>query len=101
MNPYQPWKSTLAFWTMMTQAQTVIAIRMLGMAGVLPAHARENHTMLVEKGPAFAEAAIAAGAAVLAGKSPDEIAQAAIRPIGRRTRANVKRLTKPRMPQHS
>lgn len=95
-DPFQSWQSAVAFWTMMTQAQTVIALRMMGMAGVLPSSPRENHTMIAEKGPAFAEAAMAAGAAVLAGKSPDQIAQAAIRPIARRTKANVTRLTKPR-----
>ena len=27
MNPFQPWRSTFAFWSMMAEAQTVIAIR--------------------------------------------------------------------------
>jgi hypothetical protein len=96
MNPFQPWRSTFAFWSMMAEAQTVIAIRTLGMMGVLPASPRENQTMFAEKGPAFVESAIAAGAAVMSGKSPDQIAHAAIRPIARRTGANVKRLTKPK-----
>ena len=96
MNPFHPWRSTLAFWSMMAEAQTVIALRTLGMMGVLPASPRENHTMMAEKGPAFAESAMAAGAAAMAGKTPDQIAQAAIRPIARRTGANVKRLTKPK-----
>ena len=96
LNPFQPWTSTLAFWTMMAEAQTVIALRTMGMMGVLPASPRENHTMMAEKGPAFVESAIAAGAAAMAGKTPDQIAQAAIRPIARRTGANVKRLTKPK-----
>ncbi len=96
MNPFQTWESTFAFWAMMAEAQTVIAIRTMGMMGVLPASPRENHTMFAEKGPAFVEAAIAAGAAAMSGKTPDQIAQAAIRPIARRTGANVKRLTKPK-----
>ncbi|MBP1807470.1 antifreeze protein [Rubellimicrobium aerolatum] len=99
MKPYQPWTSAVAFWTMMAEAQMVMTLRMMGMMGVLPAHKRENHTMMAEKAPAFAEAAMAAGAAMMTGKSPDEIAQAAIRPVARRTRANVKRLTKPRAPR--
>ena len=94
MNHFQPCNSAFAFWAMMAEAQTVIALRTMGMMGVLPASPRENHTMLAEKGPAFVEAALAAGAAVMAGKSPDQIAHAAIRPIARRTGANVKRLTK-------
>lgn len=96
MNPFQTWASALAFWSMMAEAQTVIALRTMGMMGVLPASPRENHTMLAEKGPAFVESALAAGAAAMAGKSPDQIAQAAIRPIARRTGANVRRLTRPK-----
>ena len=94
--PFQSWRSAFAFWSMMAEAQTVIALRVLGMTGVLPASPRENHTMLAEKGPAFLESAMAAGAAAMAGKTPDQIAQAAIKPIARRTGANVKRLTKPK-----
>lgn len=96
MNPFQPWRSAFAFWAMMAEAQTVIALRTMGMMGVLPAAPRENHTMFAEKGPAFVEAAMAAGVAAMTGKSPDQIAHAAIRPIARRTGANVKRLTKPK-----
>ena len=70
MNPFQPWNSTFAFWTMMAEAQTVIALRTMGMMGVLPASPRENHTMLTEKGPAFVESAVAAGAAAMAGQDP-------------------------------
>ena len=97
MNPFQPWESTFAFWAMMAEAQTVIAIRTMGMMGVLPASPRENHTMFAEKGPAFVESVIAAGAAAMAGKTPDQIVHAAIRPIARRTGANVKRLGKAQM----
>ncbi|WP_210526267.1 antifreeze protein [Rubellimicrobium arenae] len=98
MNSYQPWRSAFAFWSMMAQAQTVVTLRMWGMMGLLPASKRENHTMVSEKAPAFAKAAVAAGAAAMAGKSPDQIAAAAIRPIKRRTSSNVKRLTKPKRP---
>lgn len=98
LDPLQGWQSAFAFWSMMAQAQTVIALRMMGIMGVLPASPRENHTMVAEKGPAFAEAAFSAGAAALSGKTPDQIVQAAIRPIARRTKANVRRLSKPRKP---
>ena len=96
MNPFQPWTSAFAFWAMMAEAQTVVALRTMGMKGMMPASPRENHTMMAEKGPAFVEAALAAGAAAMSGKTPDQIAQAAIRPIARRTGANVRRLTKPK-----
>jgi glucose dehydrogenase len=98
-DPFGPWRTGLAYWTMMSEAQTVVALRVLGMWGVLPASKRENHTMSAEKAPAFARAALAAGTAAAQGKSPDAVLQAAIRPIRRRTSANVKRLTKPRRPK--
>ena len=96
MDPFQPWRHTLAFWTMMSEAQTVVALRVLGMWGVLPAAPSEQHRMMAEKGPAFVEAALAAGRAASMGKAPFEVAEAALKPIGRATRSNVTRLTKPR-----
>lgn len=99
MDPFKPWRSTFALWRVMAEAQVVIGLRVLGMWGVLPASKRETHTMSAEKAPAFARAALAAGTAAAQGKSPDAVLQAAIRPIRRRTSANVKRLTKPRRPK--
>lgn len=96
MNPLAPWRSAFAFWSLMAQAQTVVALRLMGMAGVLTASPRENRRMMAEKGPAFARAALAAGTAAARGRSPDQIAAAAIRPLKRRTGANVRRLTKPK-----
>lgn len=95
-DPFGPWRAGMAFWTMMGEAQAVATIRTLGMMGVVPASPRENHAMLAEKGPAFARAAMAAGLAAAAGKMPLEVAEAALRPIGRQTRANMRRLTKAR-----
>lgn len=94
-DPFQAWRHGVAFCTMMAEAQTVIALRVMGMWGVLPASPRERHRMVSEKGPAFAEAAVAAGRAAALGKGPLDVAEAALKPIGQRTRANVKRLTKP------
>lgn len=96
MDPVKSWRTAFALWQVTAEAQMVISLRVLGMWGVLPASRRENHTMAAEKAPAFARAAIAAGRAAALGKSPDEVLQAAIRPIRRRTSANVRRLTKPR-----
>jgi hypothetical protein len=95
-DPFGPWRTGLAYWTMMSEAQTVVALRVLGMWGVLPASPRERHAMVAEKGPAFLESAIAAGQAAAMGRTPVQVAEAALRPIGRQTRSNVRRLTKPR-----
>ncbi len=95
-DPLGAWRAGLALWTMMAEAQAVVAIRVLGMWGLVPASPRERCTMLAEKGPAFAEAALAAGMAAAQGRRPEAVLEAAVKPIGRLTRANVRRLTKPR-----
>jgi hypothetical protein len=95
-DPFAPWRAGFAFWTMMAEAQTVMAVRTLGLWGVLPASPGENRRMVAEKGPAFARAAVAAGLAAAAGKPPLAVAEAALAPIGRKTRANARRLTRPK-----
>lgn len=99
MDPFKPWRPAFAVWQVMAEAQVVIALRVMGMAGMLPASPKERHRMVAEKGPAMARAAVAAGAAMAAGKGPGEVLEAAVRPVRRRTSANVKRLTKPRRPR--
>ena len=79
---------------MMAEAQTVIGLRMLGMAGVLPAAPMENARMVSEKQHAFSEAGMAAARAMMTGRGPLGAWSAALAPIGRTTRANSKRLSK-------
>ena len=81
---------------MMVQAQTVIGLRLMGMAGVLPARPGENRRMVAEKQTAFAQAGQAAMRAMMTGKTPAQAYGLALAPIGRRTRANTRRLTKAR-----
>ncbi|MEM7488980.1 MAG: antifreeze protein [Pseudomonadota bacterium] len=81
---------------MMMQAQTVIGLRLLGMAGVLPSRSDEILRMVTEKQAAFAQSGLAAMGAVLSGKTPAQAYGLALTPIGRRTRANSRRLTKAR-----
>jgi hypothetical protein len=78
---------------MLTEAQTVIGLRVLGMTGMLPAAPDENLRMVTEKHSAFTEAGIAATEAMMKGQSPTQVYDAALKPIGRKTRANTKRLT--------
>jgi uncharacterized protein YecT (DUF1311 family) len=95
-DPFAPWRAGFALWALAVQAQAVIGLRTLGMMGVLAASPRERRTMVAEKGPAFARAALAAGTAAAQGKGPDAVVAAAVRPLKRRTGANVRRLTRPR-----
>ncbi len=81
---------------MLADANMVIGMRMLGMAGGWPVAPSENARMVHEKWPAFVDAGGAAISAAMKGKRPDQIADAALKPIGRKTRANAKRLAKRR-----
>ncbi len=81
---------------MMMEANMVIGIRMMGMAGLWAMPAAELDRMIAEKQNAFTGSAIAATLSAMTGGTPEAIARAALGPIGRKTRSNVKRLTKPR-----
>lgn len=94
-NPFAVWQAGLAFWTMMAEAQMVMALRLAAMGGFLPARPGEDSRMVLEKGPAFARSAMAAGAAIARGAAPEAVLEAAVKPLGRRTRANVNRLLTP------
>ncbi|APX89979.1 hypothetical protein BV394_09830 [Brevirhabdus pacifica] len=76
------------------EAQLVIAWRLMGMAGMIPAAAGENQRMLSEKPEAFAEAAFAAGSALMRGRRADQVLAVWIRPLRKRTGANARRLTR-------
>jgi hypothetical protein len=79
---------------MLAEAQTVIALRMLGMAGVLPATKGETLRMVTEKQKAFAEAWIDASTALMTGKGTQHAYASALAPIGRTTASNSRRLSR-------
>ena len=90
-----PWiKYGISLARMGAEAQTVIGLRTLGMMGVLPAAPGEAARMVSEKQQAAMEAGAAWWAAALRGAPPHVQASAALRPFGRRTRANSGRLSK-------
>lgn len=97
MNPTIPLatiQAGFAGWRMMVEAQTVVAYRMMGMAGIWATDSSENSLMISEKGPALWSAQVAAANAMLRGARPDEVYSAWVKPIGRATRANASRLAK-------
>ncbi len=77
---------------MLAEAQTVIALRLLGMVGLWPRLANEEMRMVSEKLAAAVEAQSAVLGAALGGASPVAMAEAALHPVRRRTQANVARL---------
>lgn len=76
------------------EAQMVIALRTAGMLGMLRQDAAEPHRMVLEKADAATEALHAALRAASRGECADRVLAAAMRPYRRRTRANVRRLSR-------
>jgi hypothetical protein len=79
---------------MLAEAQMVIGMRMMGMMGLWRVLPSENARMSSEKVSAFGASAVAGSQAMLAGKSPARIAEAALKPVARATKSNVKRLAR-------
>lgn len=93
MTPAEMMSLSLKTGFMLAEAQMVIGMRMMGMMGLWRVTPSENARMSSEKVSAVAQSAVAASTAMLTGKPPALIAEAALKPIARRTRQNVKRLT--------
>ncbi|MHA3977217.1 antifreeze protein [Halovulum sp. GXIMD14794] len=84
-----------AGWDMarlMGEAQMVIGMRMLGMAGIWAVKPSENLRMITEKQAAFTRMWIATATATGKGASPDAVMRAAIKPLRQKTAPNVRRL---------
>ncbi|MDT8854362.1 antifreeze protein [Paracoccaceae bacterium Fryx2] len=79
---------------MAVEAQTVIMLRLWGMAGLWNTADTENDRMMTEKVDAMRDASAAAGRALASGASPNGVALAALKHVRRRTRSNAARLTK-------
>ena len=81
LNAAEPAKLALQTALMLAEANWVVGMRMMGMAGRWRVTPMENHRMLHEKFAAATESVIAAGQAMAAGKSPSHIASAALKPV--------------------
>jgi hypothetical protein len=79
---------------MLGQANMVIAMRMMGMAGAWNVTPAENKRMVDEKTAAAVASGTAMMKAAMAGKDAVAVANAGLAPIARRTGANAKRLAK-------
>lgn len=88
--------SRLAMQTamMMAEANMVIFMRLWGLAGFWNVTPFESRRMVQEKAAAARAAALAAGMALATGRSPAAAAEAALKPVRRRTRSNVQRLVR-------
>jgi hypothetical protein len=97
MPPFSPFdlmRLSMNTVTMLAQAQSVIAMRMMGMAGVWSVSPQENNRMVSEKMRAGMKSGLAAQRTALAGGSATDIAEAALAPVKRATAANARRLSR-------
>ncbi|WP_246054920.1 antibiotic ABC transporter [Paracoccus gahaiensis] len=81
------------FSRMAIEAQMVIGMRMAGMMGLVAQAPGEPFRMIAEKQAAASEAIYAMASAGMRGHSTERMLSAGLRPYGRRTRANSRRLT--------
>jgi len=97
MQPFYPvtaWANALQIAFMAAEAQAIVSMRVLGMAGVWSVPPSEKTRMISEKVNAMTKSNGNAVAAVLRGGTPDEVFAAAIKPYRQQTRANTRRLTR-------
>ena len=94
MTPAQMIELSMKTGMMLMEAQMVIGMRMMGMAGLWRVLPSENARMSSEKVSAMGEAALGTGRAIMSGASPAKIAEAALKPVARATKSNVKRLAR-------
>lgn len=92
MTPQAFFALQLKFGSLMLETQTVMALRLLAMGGVIPARPGENARMINEKAPAMTKSFMAASEAMMLGKRPEEVMNAAMAPVSRKVRSNRKRL---------
>lgn len=93
-NPLAWWSAAANIGMVMAESQAVIAMRLMGMAGIWSVTPSEDSRMVSEKVRALTEAATESTRVAMSGGSPQSVVEAAIRPIRRATRANVRRLGK-------
>ena len=94
VSPMQAMRLGMQTTQMLAEAQMVIVMRMAGMAGGWNVTGHENTRMVEEKTAAAVAAQGAMIRAALGGANPAAVAMAGLKPIGKTTRANVKRLAK-------
>jgi hypothetical protein len=89
---------SLQVWRQMVrmgiESQVVIGMRMAGMMGLMAQAPGEPFRMVAEKQAAASEAAFAMARAAGRGASADRVLSAGLRPYGKRTKANSRRLTR-------
>jgi hypothetical protein len=85
-------RASVSMGMMLAEAQTVITMRTLGMMGFWNLGPGESERMWSEKAEAMRQSGLALTGALMRGASPARATSAALAPVRRKTRSNVKRL---------
>ncbi|MGF1552235.1 MAG: hypothetical protein ACFBWO_07010 [Paracoccaceae bacterium] len=93
-SPVEFWMAGYEAARLTAEANAVVGLRLMGMAGFWKMPNAEDDRMIAEKQAAFPRAAFAAGRAMAAGRDPVAAMRAAMRPLHAKTGANVKRLSR-------
>lgn len=93
-DPAKIWANSFEMGMVMAEAQAVVGMRLMGMAGLWSVTPHEDRRMIEEKTDALVKSCTAANRALMTGGDFDAITAAAIKPYRARTRANRKRLAK-------
>ncbi|MCD1617643.1 antifreeze protein [Salipiger manganoxidans] len=93
LSPFRLWQMGMENAMMLWDVQTVMALRLSGLAGLHTLPAGEASRMMSEKPPAFAQAFFAWQKALMSGGDWNTSNSAFTRPLAREARANRKRLT--------
>ena len=94
VTPAQALQIAIRSSILVVEAQMVIGMRVMGMMGLWHTSPGEPVRMVGEKIAAVQDAGLAATRAAMTGKSPAVMLDHALKPIQRRTRANVSRLAR-------
>ncbi len=91
-NYLTPFLLGMDMWRIGMEAQAVIALRTAGMMGLWATRPAEMTRMVHEKPTAALDAWFAAGRAFMGGAAPQAVMRAGLKPIGKKTGANMRRL---------
>lgn len=94
MTPADALRLSVKTGLLMLDAQMVIGLRLMGMAQMWRVAPFENRRMMAEKIAAASASGKAVQKAMMAGKRPAAIVDAALKPVASRARANAGRLAR-------
>ncbi len=88
--PLDYWKSGFDLWMRAAETQSVVAMRMMTMSGLLPTFSTQNARSFGQQPEDFGRAMMAATLAAASGGRPDQILNSTTKPVRPKTRHHTK-----------